>query len=489
MSINLSEFMSALAGWKDRRGPTYRRLADAVRDSLAAGRFPLGAVLPPERRLAETLGVSRTTVVGAYDLLRSEGWLESVRGSGTRVLREAPSRAAASPLAARRRHSAFRGLVDSGGTAVSFLGLYLPAIAPDLEEALSEAGRDSRALLRGHGYSGLGLTPLREAIARHLTGTGLPTRSSEVLVTHGAQQAIGIAAQLLLRRGDAVVLEDPTYLGAIDLFEGTGARLATVPVGPDGVRIDRLAAAVEREHPRAIYLMPSFQNPVGPVIPEQGRREIAAIADRHGAVIVEDGTLDDLDFGTRPPPPIAAFCRGGRAVTIGSLSKLIWGGLRVGWLRAPAPLLDSAAELKVMSDLGNSPLSQTLAARLMRRLPEIRSRRRVEIVERFEVLAAELGRQLPEWEWTPPAGGLSVWVRLPRGNAEEFGSVARRHGVAILPGSVFSPSNAHADHIRLPFCLEAGEIRDGIARLSRAWAEYVPSSSGRSSDRPLHVVV
>jgi len=489
MSINLSEFMSALAGWKDRRGPTYRRLADAVRDSLAAGRFPLGAVLPPERRLAETLGVSRTTVVGAYDLLRSEGWLESVRGSGTRVLREAPSRAAASPLAARRRHSAFRGLVDSGGTAVSFLGLYLPAIAPDLEEALSEAGRDSRALLRGHGYSGLGLTPLREAIARHLTGTGLPTRSSEVLVTHGAQQAIGIAAQLLLRRGDAVVLEDPTYLGAIDLFEGTGARLATVPVGPDGVRIDRLAAAVEREHPRAIYLMPSFQNPVGPVIPEQGRREIAAIADRHGAVIVEDGTLDDLDFGTRPPPPIAAFCRGGRGVTIGSLSKLIWGGLRVGWLRAPAPLLDSAAELKVMSDLGNSPLSQTLAARLMRRLPEIRSRRRVEIVERFEVLAAELGRQLPEWEWTPPAGGLSVWVRLPRGNAEEFGSVARRHGVAILPGSVFSPSNAHADHIRLPFCLEAGEIRDGIARLSRAWAEYVPSSSGRSSDRPLHVVV
>jgi DNA-binding transcriptional MocR family regulator len=460
-----------------------------MRDGLAAGRFPVGTVLPPERRLAEALGVSRTTVVGAYEALRAEGWLDSVQGSGTRVRREAPPRASAAPLAAQRRHSAFRGLVDSGGSAVSFLGLHLPAIAPDFEEALAETSRDSRAVLRGHGYSGLGLAPLREAIARHFTAGGLPTRASEVLVTHGAQQAIGIAAQLLLRRGDAVVLEDPTYIGAIDLFEATGARLVTVPIGPAGVRVDRLAAAVEREHPRAIYLMPTFQNPVGPVIPEEARKEIAAIADRNGAVVVEDGTLDELDFGTRPPPPVAAFCRGGRGVTIGSLSKLIWGGLRVGWLRAPAPLLDAAAELKVMADLGNSPLSQTLAARLMRRLPEIRSRRREEVLERFEVLADELGRRLPDWEWTRPLGGLSIWVRLPRGNAEEFGVVARRHGVSILPGSVFSPSNGHADHLRLPFCLEPGEIRDGIARLARAWAEYVPASEEGRQERPLHVVV
>ncbi|HKB69597.1 MAG TPA: aminotransferase class I/II-fold pyridoxal phosphate-dependent enzyme, partial [Thermoanaerobaculia bacterium] len=224
------------------------------------------------------------------------------------------------------------------------------------------------------------------------------------------------------------------------------------------------------------------------VIPAEGRREIAAIAERHGAVVVEDGTLDELDFGTRPPPPIAAFSRGGRVLTIGSLSKLIWGGLRVGWLRAPAPLLDAAAEIKVMSDLGNSPLSQTLGARLMRRLPQIRERRRAEVVERFEVLAGELSRRLPDWEWERPLGGLSVWVRLPRGDAEEFGAVARRHGVAILPGSVFSPSNAHADHLRMPFCLEPAEIRDGVRRLARAWSEYVPAAA-RRQERPLHVVV
>jgi len=486
-AVDPAEFVAALAGWRSRSGPVYRKLADATRDALAAGRFPIGSTLPPERRLAGELGVSRTTVVAAYEALRSDGWLESVQGSGTRVRREAAPRPAALP-AAQRRHSAFRGLVDSGGSAVSFLGLHLPAISPDFEEALRETARDSKTLLRGHGYSGLGLPALREAIARHLTGSGLPTRASEVLVTHGAQQAIGIAASLLLRRGDTVVLEDPTYIGAIDLFEGAGARLVTVPVGPGGVRIDRLAEAVAREHPRAIYLMPTFQNPVGAVIPAEGRREIAAIAERHGAVVVEDGTLDELDFGTRPPPPIAAFSRGGRVLTIGSLSKLIWGGLRVGWLRAPAPLLDAAAEIKVMSDLGNSPLSQTLGARLMRRLPQIRERRRAEVVERFEVLAGELSRRLPDWEWERPLGGLSVWVRLPRGDAEEFGAVARRHGVAILPGSVFSPSNAHADHLRMPFCLEPAEIRDGVRRLARAWSEYVPAAA-RRQERPLHVVV
>lgn len=209
-------FVSALAGWKARPGPVYRKLGDALRDALAAGRFPVGSALPPERRLAEALGVSRTTVVGAYETLREEGWIESVQGSGTRVRREAAPRPAAPP-AAQRRHTAFRGLVDSGGSAVSFLGLHLPAISPDFEDALRETARDARALVRGHGYSGLGLPALREAIARHLTGAGLPTRASEVLVTHGAQQAIGLAASLLLRRGDAVVLEEvPLFDRALD---------------------------------------------------------------------------------------------------------------------------------------------------------------------------------------------------------------------------------------------------------------------------------
>lgn len=484
-------FVASLRDWRARRGPAYRKLTDAIREAIAAGTFPVGSTIPPERKLAETLGVSRTTVVGAYEALREEGWLESVQGSGTRVTRAGAPPAPPPPGdASHRRNTAFRGLIDSSGSAISFLGLHLPAISPHFEEAMAEAARDARSLLRHHGYTGLGLISLREAIALHLSRAGLPTRSAEVLVTHGAQQAIGLSATLLLRRGDAVVLEDPTYLGAIDLFGAAGARLIPVPVGRGGIALDRLSEAMARERPRVLYLMPNYQNPVGAVLPVEARREIAALAEKHDTAIIEDGTLEELDFGTPPPPPIGAFARGARVITVGSLSKVIWGGLRIGWLRAPEPLLASFAHLKVMSDLGNSPISQSVAARLMRRLPEIRARRRDELAERFETLAAELSARLPEWAWDPPLGGMSIWVRLPRGNAEEFAPIAQRHGVAILPGSLFSPSNGFSEYVRLPFCLEPREIRDGVRRLARAWKAYVPARAREGSPtRPLNVVV
>ena len=488
--VEAQDFVSTLGEWRRRPGPAYRRLASAIREAIDGGRFPIGSKIPPERELAEAVGVSRTTVVGAYGELREEGWLESVQGSGTRTARSGSIAAPAAAEAVRRRNTAFRGLIDSSGTKVAFLGLHLPAVAPDFEEAMEETAKDSKTILRGHGYTGLGSAPLREAIAAHLTAGGLPTRAAEVMVTHGAQQAIGLAASLLLHPGDAILLEDPTYLGAIDLFGASGARIVPIPVGREGLRIERFAAAISREHPRAAYLMPSFQNPVGAVLAAESRREIAALAEKHGVALIEDGTLDDLDAGAPPPPPIGAFARGATVITIGSLSKLIWGGLRVGWFRAPQHVVDAAAGLKVMSDLGNSPISQAVAVRLMRRLRDIRERRRLEVAERYEALASELSHALPEWEWERPAGGLSLWVRLPRGNADDFAELAARHGVAILPGSTCSPTNGSAEYLRLPFCLSPDEIRDGIRRLARAWREYAPAHpAAGESRRRMHVVV
>ena len=487
--VETPDFVTALGDWRRRPGAAYRKLAGAIREAIDGGRFPMGSKIPPERELALAVGVSRTTVVGAYGALRAEGWLESVQGSGTRTARSgsiAPPPAAES---VRKRDTVFRGLVDSSGSKIAFLGLHLPAISPDFEEALAETARESKSLLRGHGYTGLGLSVLRDAIAAHLTSTGLPTRASEVMVTHGAQQAIGLAAALLLHPGDAIVLEDPTYLGAIDLLGAAGARIVPIPIGREGLRVERFAAAISREHPRAAYFMPSFQNPVGAVLSAGARREIAALAEKHGVVIVEDGTLDDLDAGTPPPPPIGAVARAGTVITIGSLSKLVWGGLRVGWLRAPQNVIDAAAGLKVMNDLGNSPISQAIAARLMRRLPSIRERRRVEVAERRETLEDELARRLPDWEWESPAGGLSLWVRLPHGNADEFADTAAKHGVSILPGSTCSPTNGSAEYLRLPFCLTPDEIRDGVRRLARAWSEYEPAHERPGSRHPLHVVV
>ena len=486
---DLQEFVSKLGQWQTRSGPAYRKLAEAIREEVSAGRFPVGTSIPAERKLAEALSLSRTTVVGAYETLRSDGWIESVQGSGTRIRRAgapAPANSGRGP-ASTRRHSAFRGLIESNPSTISFLGLHLPAISPYFEEAFQETVRDSKSLLRHHGYTGLGLPALREAIAAHITDSGLPTRAEEVLVTHGAQQAIGLAASVLLRPGDAVALEDPTYLGAIDVFTSAGARLIPVPAEDEGLRLDLLAETLSRENPRLLYLMPTFQNPVGSLLPPDARREVVRLAEQHGATILEDGTLEDLSFGRKPPPPLGAYSRGGRVISAGSLSKLIWGGLRVGWLRAPEALLAPLANVKVMGDLGNSALSQAVAVRLLRRSREIRELRREQIQERFEVLGSELSSRLPDWTWKQPLGGLSIWVRLPHGDADEFAPVALRHGVAILPGSTCSPSNRCSEYLRLPFCLEPGQIRDGIRRLARAWKTYAPAPSRERSG--LHVVV
>jgi len=481
-------FVPLLGPWRTASGPLYRRLAAATAEAAASGRLPAGSLLPAERALAAALAVSRTTVVGAYDLLREEGWVESRRGSGTRV-RAAAARALGDPGAAAtagavggeltrpvRRMDFFRGLVEASGSRIDFLGAHLPAAEPFVAEEWTAAAADLAAQLGHHGYLGLGLPVLRAAIAAHLTAAGLPTAEEQVLVTSGAQQAIGLVAALYLRPGDAVALEDPNYPGALDIFNHARARLVPIPVTAEGAHVERLQEAVVRESPRLIYLVPSFHNPTGALMPEAHRRRVARLAADTGTPVLEDLTLADLDLDAPPPPPIAAAVPGAPVVTVGSLSKLVWAGLRIGWVRAEAPVVARLARFKVLSDLGSSLPSQVLAARLLRRAAAIREVRRHEARERRRALEQALAAALPDWTWSRPAGGLCLWVRLPRGNAEELARHALRHGVAIVPGPTCSPRDAWENYLRLPFVLAHGEMGEGIARLARAWEDYAPAA-------------
>ena len=469
-------FASALGDWEAGSGSAYRRLAGAIRGRAEAGALPVGARLPAERSLAGALGVSRTTVVAAYELLRQDGWLESRRGSGSRVIRSgargAPDR---SEHGGFERNTVLRSLVEASGSRIEFMGLHLPAAAPYVTEALAHVKEDVSPLTAHHGYWPLGLPALRKAIASHLTRSDVPSRLDEILVTHGAQEAIALAAALFLGPGRTVILEDPTYVGALDVFAAAGARLVSVPVGELGIRLDLLREALTHEAPSLIYLMPTFQNPTGVVMPESHRREIARMAAERGVPILEDDALANLDLGQRPPLPISAFAPSAPILSVGSLSKLMWGGLRAGWIRAPEPLIARLARRKALGDLGNSVVSQTLAARLLPRAEEIRESRRRQIAERLAVMEEEMRRLLPDWTWRRPGGGLSLWVRLPRGNAAEFARVALRHGVSVLPGSTCSPSNGCSEFLRIPYVLEPEKIREGLRLLARAWSSYAPA--------------
>ncbi len=386
------------------------------------------------------------------------------------------------------------------------MGLHLPAAAPYVAEALAHAREDVSPLTAHHGYWPLGLPALRKAIASHLTRSGVPSRPDEILITHGAQEAIALAAALFLGPGRTVFLEDPTYVGALDVFAAAGARLVSFPVGELGIRLDLLREALTHEAPSLIYLMPTFQNPTGVVMPESHRREIARMSAERGVPILEDDALANLDLGQRPPPPISSFAPSAPILSVGSLSKLMWGGLRAGWIRAPEPLIARLARRKALGDLGNSVVSQTLAARLLPRAEEIRESRRRQIAERLAVMEEEMARLLPDWTWRRPGGGLSLWVRLPRGNAAEFARVALRHGVSVLPGATCSPSNGCSEFLRDSLRARAGEDprrhppagagmerlcagraqgarRPGSARLSEDPGE-IPAIEARVSCRP-----
>jgi DNA-binding transcriptional MocR family regulator len=416
--------------------------------------------------------------VAAYDLLRGEGWLESRQGSGTWVRRHASVVRFGEdrPGFLGRSSVSFRALIEGPGEGIEFTAAAFSA--GDLFErpVVARAFEDLAAFARTEiGYEAPGHGPLRGAIAEHLTRRWrLPTTQDEVIVTTGAQQAIGLAAALYARPGEIVAVEDPTYLTAIDVFTAAGVRLLPVPIGVQGMRPERLREALLDGAPRLAYLMPTFQNPTGAVIPERERREIAFLAQELQVPIVEDLTVADLTLGEEPPPPIGAFQGEVPVLTIGSLSKVFWGGLRIGWIRAPAPVIQRLGRMKLVMDHGSSTVSQIVAVRLLEDLDAIREERRALVRERKALLESLLRERLPSWTWDAPQGGICLWVRLPAGDATSFSHVATQHGVTIVPGPMTSVDGNFADRVRLPYALEPTQMREGVERLARAWAEYEP---------------
>src|SRR5688572_14462516 len=242
----MARITTALGDWSSGPAPLQRKLADALRAAIARGDLAPGSRLPAERALAQALAVSRSTVVAALDGLREEGLVVSRRGSGTRVAVDARRRLpAADPSAAVRRNVVAEAFVEGSTGGIELLGAHVeapPSLGPEL---FAEAMEDLRPWLAGSGYLPLGLPPLRDAIAAHLTAQGVPTAAEQVLVTNGAQQGLALAAALFVRPGDAVLLESPTYLTAIDLLRGAGGQLHAVRAGSDGVDLVALRSAIE----------------------------------------------------------------------------------------------------------------------------------------------------------------------------------------------------------------------------------------------------
>jgi DNA-binding transcriptional MocR family regulator len=293
-----------------------------------------------------------------------------------------------------------------------------------------------------------------------------------VLITNGAQHAVALSTALYLQSGDTVLVEDPAFFGALDAFRVAGARIAPVPVEAEGVRLGVLRDRIIATAARLVYLTPTFQNPTGVVMAAATRREVARIASELGVPIIDDGVLAEIALDGPTPPLIATYAPDAPILTIGSLSKLAWPGLRTGWVRAPEPMIERLARLRSANDLGSPLLTQAILVRLLGAIDQLRLHRRRQLKPRRDLMARLLRESLPDWKFRLPAGGLFLWVKLPAGDSREFAQVALRHRVLILPGTAMSATEQHAAFIRLPFLAENETLRAGIRRLAAAWRDY-----------------
>lgn len=476
-------------------GPLYRLLADALRRAIDLGEVPLGTVLPPERALAKELSVSRATVVAAYDRLKVDGWLESRQGSGTWVRTPPEGTAGEDAVATARLFlSSDRAEQRSGPGEVSELtdeviDLTVAAVtgSPTVTATLASLTEDEVAELTAHhGYLPHGLRRLRDLLAVRSADLGVPTRADQLTITTGAHQGISLVARQLLAPGDTVLVESPTFPGALDVFRRFGARTVPVPLDEDGLRTDLLPDLIDRTAPKLLYVSPHFQNPTGTILPDARRRAIADLAVARRLPVLEDLAMASvvLDEDVDLPPPIASYRDDAPIYTLGSTAKLYWAGLRVGWIRSPRDAAPRTLAVKTVADLGSPLLSQLLAAKLLEKRDQVLAERRAELRPRRDLLAAALREQLPEWEFTVPAGGLSLWCTLPRGNAEEFAELALRNGVAIVPGPALSVDEGNRRALRIVYTASPADLEEGVRRLAAAWDHY-GHAEARSSGRLL----
>jgi DNA-binding transcriptional MocR family regulator len=469
--ITAAELAQKLGDWQQGRGALKVRLKSRLAEVVLNGELVGGDRLPPERGLAQALAVSRNTVVGAYELLREDGYLATRRASGSVV-----QLADGGERVQHRRASLLSKTVTLPEAPLDRNDIVDFAVAhTDLpyafERYVEDAAVSKRGLLRADSYDPYGLPDLREAIAAYCRARGVPAIAEEILITSGGQQAISLILSLYVQRGDAVGVQNPTFFVALDALRMAGARLFAIP---SPVERDALRDSLLQRAARMLYVIPTHHNPTGATLGAAEREAIAHASESFAMPVIEDITLDELGYDGFAPSPIAALAPHAPVLLAGSLNKVFWSGLRVGWIRAPRPILTQLARLKTVADLGGNALAQTIALNVLADFEEIRRFRRDALHRKMLHAVDLLSAQLPEWQFEIPEGGFCLWLRLPVADARPYVQLARRFGVNIIAGSSMTFDDSCTNQLRLVFSGSGENTEEGIRRLAAAWEAYRP---------------
>ncbi len=484
---------------RDAGVPLYLQIVEEIRKMVDGRALGPGDRLPASRALAESLGVNRSTVVRAYQELWALGYLEARSGSYSTVRRRGralvtpASRSrcliswedVASPACRAARAAAVdpaAGTGAAGGGAVSFAGLAadrLLAPVDDLKRSLDRVMRADGRRLADYG-SAAGYAPLRHVIAQRMRTHGVTVDADEVLITSGAQHALDLVAGLLVGPGAGVVVESPTYSLALPLFRAAGARLLSVPMLPDGLDLAALEAILRRERPALVYSMPNFHNPTGITTPQAHRERLLSLCEAHAVPLVEDGFEEEMKYFGKAVLPVKSMDQGGVVVYVGTFSKVVFPGLRVGWIAAHPGCIERLVALSRVRCLAAPTLGQAALAHFCAEGRFEAHVRRVHTAyrRRMSALLRALGEHMPASgvSWTRPAGGYTLLVTVEGGGLDETALLALlgRHGVSVAPGSLFFAETPPRPCFRVSISnLEEPAIEEGVRRLGRALRDAV----------------
>lgn len=487
--------------------PFYLQILQQIRDSILSGELSEGTLLPPERALAADLGVNRSTVLNAYRELKKDGLVESRVGRGTTILpRPMGPSGVQRPLRWRELFSEEGSGIDSSirdlleqsmiKDAIPFsVGLPSPDLLPldTYREVHNRLSEELGPEFLMHGPTE-GLPVLREALTGWMLEKGINCHPEEVLVLSGSQQGLDMAARIFIEPGDTVIVEEPTYFGALLVFRSAGARIIPAPTDEHGLCTDALQRLFERHRPKMLYVQPSFQNPSGVTMSLSRRRHLLDLAARYEVPVLEDDAYSDLIYEGEPLPPLKALDRHGVVLHVSTLSKVLFPGLRIAWLVAPGPVVRRFSMNKAAIDLHANIPGQWILERfiteghLKKHLENIRGA----YIQRRDIMHRELSRRsVPGVSWLKPPGGFSFWLRLPgRTDRSVLIREAAAAGVTFLPGWCCFPRETDLHHLRLNFSYpQEKKIRPGIDRLMRAVeTACAPRARTRTAQGPMPIV-
>ncbi|MFC3996466.1 PLP-dependent aminotransferase family protein [Nocardiopsis sediminis] len=452
--------LARLIGTSVTERPYYLAAGRAISGLILDGRVPTYTRLPAERDLAAALGVSRNTITAAYTWLRENGFLDSRQGSGSWTVLPGAGGGVGTPLIPDSER------IDLGAAA--------PPAIEGFQDAARLAVEQLAAHVGGLGYTPYGLPELRHAIARRYVERGLPTTPEQILVTNGAQHGVALLMDLLVEPGDSLLVETPTYPHALDSARRRGARVRTMGVTAQGWDMEYVLDAFRQWKPGLAYLIPDFQNPTGALMDDDERAAVVAEARRSGTSLIVDESVVELaiDSGDQPMP-MAAHDTDGRVFTVGSVAKLFWGGLRIGWVRTTPPVAARLMAVRQRFDLSSSAVDQLTATHLLADIMRIRAERIRRLRANRDALAAALRDRLPDWRFTTPSGGLVLWAQLPRPVASVLGEAAERHGVHVAPGPVFGAEGTLEQFMRFAYTQPPDVLNDAVDRLAEAYSETI----------------